>query len=256
MNVAFDEMLASLPVFAMVLARVGAATALLPVLGEAATPSLVRIGIAVGMTVLLVPGLAPPPSFDRTDGMAVIVMVVSEVVTGLWFGWLARIIVLALPVGAQYISYLVGMSSVLQPDPELGSQSTALGRLFEMAGPMLLLITGLYTLPLTALAGLFNLIPLGQVLPSADSTQVAVNAVVTAFNLALQLASPFVVVSVIWHVAMGQLARMASRMHIYFVSAPGQILAGLLLFMITVSAVLAAWRAAAQAFMMSLPGNG
>jgi flagellar biosynthetic protein FliR len=256
MSVALYDVLASVPVFAMVFARVGAATALLPALGEASAPSLVRIGIALSITALLVPSLAPPPSFDRTDGMATIVMIISEVLTGLWFGWLARIIVLALPVGGQYISYLVGMSSVLQPDPELGSQSTAFGRLFEMTGPLLLLITGLYTVPLTALAGLFKLVPLGQLLPSVDSTQVAVDAVATAFNLALQLASPFVVVSVIWHVAIGQLARMASRMQIYFVSMPGQIFFGLLLFMTTIGAVLAAWQAVAQTFMMSLPGNG
>jgi len=238
-----------------VLARVGAAMALLPALGERSVPSMVRVGIAFSITVLLVPGISPPPSFDQADGIETILSVVSEVLTGLWFGWLVRVIVLALPVGAQYISYLIGLSSVLQPDPELGSQSTAFGRLFEMAGPLLLLVTGLYTLPLTALAGLFDLIPLGHLLPVADSSQVALDAVATAFKLALQLAAPFVVMSVLWHVAIGQLARMASRMQIYFVSMPGQILGGLFLFMITASAILMAWQNVAQNFMMSLPGN-
>jgi flagellar biosynthesis protein FliR len=86
-------------------------------------------------------------------------MIAGEVVTGLWFGWLARMIVLALPVGAQLIGYMIGLSSVLQPDPELGAQSSVLGKLFEMVAPVILLISGLYKLVLTALDGLFRLIP-------------------------------------------------------------------------------------------------
>ncbi|MDR3532671.1 MAG: flagellar biosynthetic protein FliR, partial [Rhodopila sp.] len=78
----------------------------------------------------------------------------------------------------------------------------------------------------------------------------------TGFSLALQLASPFVVIGIVWHLAMGQIARIVSRMQIYFVSMPGQILAGLALLMVTGSAIILAWRASAQAFLIALPGGG
>ena len=57
-------------------------------------------------------------------------MIVAEVMTGLWLGWLARLFCLALPIAAQFIAYLLGISTVLQPDAELGPQSTALAALF------------------------------------------------------------------------------------------------------------------------------
>jgi flagellar biosynthetic protein FliR len=256
MNPALAALLNWAPAFALVLARVGAAMALLPGLGETSAPAVVRIGLALSITILLVPELQPMMPPVPASGLSMALMVAGEVVTGLWFGWVTRMIVLALPVCAQFIGFLIGLSSVLQPDPELGAQSSALGKLFEMAAPVLLLVSGLYRLPLTALNGLFQLIPPGHMLPVGDSTEIAIHAVGTGFSLALQLASPFVVIGIVWHLAMGLTGRIVSRMQIYFVSMPGQILAGLALLMITGSAIIFAWRDGTQAYFIALPGGG
>ncbi|HEX5326357.1 MAG TPA: flagellar biosynthetic protein FliR, partial [Acetobacteraceae bacterium] len=76
--------------FVLVLGRVGAAVMLLPGLGEAEAPAIVRAGIALALTILLLPGLAPmiPPVPTGTGEAAA--MVGAEVITGLWLGWLAR----------------------------------------------------------------------------------------------------------------------------------------------------------------------
>lgn len=243
------------PAFALVLARVGAAMMFLPGVGEAVAPAVVRVGLALSVTVLLLPELQPTMPPMPAEGVRVALMIAGEVGTGMWFGWVARMIVLALPVGAQFIGYLIGLSSVLQPDAELGAQSGVLGKLYEMAAPILLLVSGLYRLPLTALNGLFQLIPAGRMLPPADSTEVVIHAVGTAFSLALQLASPFVVFAIAWHIAVGQVARVASRMQIYFVSMPGQIVIGLALLIASGGAVILAWQQNVQSFLVALPGG-
>ena len=243
------------PAFALTLARVGAAMALLPGLGESGAPATVRIGVALGITILLLPDLQPmtPPvaGIRHSDGA-----------DGGRGGSDRPVVRLGRPddrLGsahrAQFIAYLIGLSSVLQPDAELGSQSTALGKLFELAAPMLILSTGLYVLPLKALDGLFRLIPPGHMLAAGDSAEVALHAVGTAFGLAVQLASPFVVADIVWHVAIGQIARAGARMQIYFVSMPGQILGGLALLMLTGSAIILAWRDSAESFLGLLPGS-
>jgi flagellar biosynthetic protein FliR len=210
----------------------------------------------LSITILLMPELQPMMPPVPAAGVSLGLMVAGEVVTGLWFGWITRMIVLALPICAQFIGYMIGLSSVLQPDAELGAQSGALGKLFEMAAPVLILVTGLYRFPLTALTGLFQLIPPGHMLPVADSTEIAIRAVSTGFSLALQLASPFVVIAIVWHIAMGLIARIVSRLQIYFVSMPGQIVTGLALLTITGSAIILAWREGAQAYFIGLPGGG
>jgi flagellar biosynthetic protein FliR len=241
--------------FMLVVARFGAAMALLPGLGEAAAPAIIRAGLALAISVLLLPVIFPHPPHVPGASLVAAGMIAAEIATGLWFGWLARLLCLALSMAAQFIAYLLGIATVLQPDPELGTQSTALSALFEIAAPLVILVTGLYTLPLTALAESFRLIPPGTLLPDADSTATAVTAVGQSFALALRLASPFVLAAIIWHVAIGLIARLVPRLQIYFVSMPGQIAGGLILLASVFGVILAAWQDAVRVGFLALPGN-
>jgi flagellar biosynthetic protein FliR len=251
--------LATLPAwsfaFMLVLARFGAAMALLPGLGEATVPGVVRVGLALGITILLLPAIFPQPPPMPDAGLTAAGMVTAEVMTGLWLGWLARLFCLALPIAAQFIAFLLGISTVLQPDVELGPQTTALAALFGIAAPLAILISGLYVLPLTALVGSYRLIPPGALLPAADGTATAVAAVGQAFGLALRLASPFVLAAIVWHVAIGLVARLVPRLQIYFVSLPGQIVGGLALLATLFGVILAAWQDAVRDGLVALPGN-
>ena len=240
----------------LVLARVGAAMTLLPGLGESTPPPMVRAGLALGIALLLLPVLLPelplPPDAGARAGLAV----VGEIVTGLWFGWLARVLALALATGAQFIAYTIGISNVLQSDPELGPQTTAVARLFDAAAPLLILLTGLYRMPLSAMEGLYRLIPAGTMLPPADSLQTVLRGTADGFVLALRLAGPFVLASLVWHLATGLLARFLPRLQVYFVAVPGQILGGFLLLTALSGALLSAWLEALRTGLAALPGAG
>lgn len=242
--------------FILVLARFAAAMAMLPGLGESAAPSIVRVGLALAVTILLLPIVAPliPPPPD--PGLKAAGMVAAELVTGLWFGWLTRVVALALPLTGQFIAYLLGLSTVLQPSPDLGPQASALARLFEIIVPLIILTTGLYALPLAALAGSYRLIPPGALLPAGDSAGAALRTLAEAFALALRLASPFILCGMVWHVATGVVARIVPRIQIYFVAMPGQILGGLALLAALSAAILAAYQSALRGGFATLPGLG
>jgi flagellar biosynthetic protein FliR len=251
-------LLATLPVwafgFVLVMGRVGAAITLLPGLGEAEPPVMLRIGLALGVTVLLLPGIEPTIPAVPEAGLQAAAMIAAEIVTGLWLGWLARLLVLALPVAGQFIAYMLGVANVLQPDPTLGGQATPIARLFALAAPLVILVSGLYAVPLSALAGSYRLIPAGALLPAADATQMAVGAVAASFALAVRLASPFLLASIVWHVAIGLLARLVPRLQVYFVVMPGQIIGGIALLAAMATALVGAWQAALQAGYADLPG--
>lgn len=241
--------------FVLLTARIGAAMALLPGLGETEPPMMVRVGLTLGVTVLLLPGIAPAMPKVPEAGTQAALMVMAEIITGLWFGWLARLLVLSLPIAGQFISYMLGIANVLQPDPELGSQATPLERMFDLGAAVMVLASGLYALPLMALAGSYQLIPAGTLLPAADTAQTAARAAGLAFSLAVRLASPFLLVSIVWHVGTGLLARLVPRMQVYFVVMPGQILGGLFLLGVVASTLLAAWDNAVRAGFNLLPGH-
>ena len=152
------ELLATLPAwafaFVLVMARIGAAMALLPGLGEAEPPVMLRVGLASAITALLLPGIAPPVSAvpeasaagrlhgcgrNRSPACG------SAGWRGCWC-WPCRSRASSSPT-------CWASANVLQPDPELGSQATPLARLFAIAAPLVILVSGLYALPLAALAG-------------------------------------------------------------------------------------------------------
>ena len=82
MTAADAVLLAGLPgwafAFVLLLCRAGAACMLIPGVGEAEVPAMVRAGFAVALTALLLPGLAPhmPPPPD--DVGRLLFMVAAE----------------------------------------------------------------------------------------------------------------------------------------------------------------------------------
>ena len=236
--------------FVLVLCRCGAAAMLLPGIGEVETPAMVRAGITLALVFLILPGIGQIAPVDPWQSAA---MVAAELLCGGVLGWLARCIVLALPMAGQLISFMTGLSSVVSPDPALG-QSSATMRLFSIAAPVLALKTGLWALPVAALSGSYGLIAPGHLIPVADSTQAALGAVVDAFGLALRLAAPFVIASTVWQIALGAIARLIPQLQIYFAAMPGQILGGLALLGLLSFGIVEAWVEAARAGLNDLPG--
>ena len=253
------QLLARLPQFAngfvLVLARVGAACMLLPGIGEAELPAMIRAGFALALTALLLPVLGPalpPAPADVAHGLA---LLVGELAAGLLLGWLARLAIAALPVGGQIIALLAGQASILQPDALLGPEGAAIGRLLGLAGIVLLLASGAYALPLQALVGSYRVLPAGTLLPAGDMAAAAVAAVSACFALALRLAAPFLLAGIVWNVTLAALGRLAPQVQAFYLAAPLQLLGGVLLFGALAGAVLRAWGVAAAAVFAGLPGH-
>jgi flagellar biosynthesis protein FliR len=239
----------------LVLARVGATLALLPGLGESTIPAVVKAGMVLTLSILLLPIIDPtlPPRPDSEVALGL--MVVIELANGLWFGWLVRILTTSLPLAGQFIADFAGLANVLQPNPELGPQTTAISRLYDIAVPTMILSTGLYTLLISAMTGFYRLVPPGSAAWITDGAATTVTVVAESFNLALRLSAPFILAAVAWHVAIGLIARLVPRLQIFFVALPGQIGLGMLLLAAVAAPLLAAWSEAIRSGLAILPGG-
>ena len=135
----------------------------------------------LALTILLLPGLKEtiPPEPANPVGLAV--MVGAEILAGGTLGWLARLAVLALPMAGHIVSHMLGLSNVLQPDPEMGAQSSMLQHAFGVAAVVLVMTSGLYALPLLALAGSYGVFPPGGAGFAADGASTMVQAVAASF---------------------------------------------------------------------------
>ena len=251
-------LLAELPgwafAFALVLSRTGIAVMLMPGLGEAEPPPIVRAGLTLAITVLLVPTVAPLIPAVPETGIGGVGMIAAELLVGGMLGWLARLPAMALGMAGAVVSYMLGLSSVVQQDPALGGQSAAMSRLFGLAAPVLILSAGLYALPLTALAGSYQLVPPGSVLPAGPLAESVTGAVAACFGLAIRLSAPFLLAGLVFQTALGLLARLVPQLQVYTAAVPGQILGGLVLLGLLAPRILGAWTEAMSDGWSSLPG--
>jgi flagellar biosynthetic protein FliR len=239
--------------FMMVLCRCGAAIMLLPAFAEDGAPLSLRTGMALAVTLLLLPVVmtALPKSPGTLPGLAAALG--GELFAGGFLGWLARLIVLALPAAGQVISLATGMSSVLQPDSNFGAQTAGIGRLFGVAAPVLLLASGAWQLPLSALAGSYAAWPAGAAPPGADVMEMVVRAITTHFALALRLASPFLLIGLVWQLGLGLMGRLVPQLQIYFAALPGQVLGGLMLLALLSGSIIDIWLRAVGDTFANLP---
>ncbi len=252
------ELVRSLPNLAfqaaLLFARLGAAVMLLPGLGEQEVPPTIRLGLGLALVGLLLPPLAGglPPAPE--DGGTAVRLVVQEVIVGLWFGGLARLMAMALSLAGQMIATLIGLQGLLVADPTLGGQATALARALGLVTAVLVLASGLYAIALRALVDSYALIPAGAPLPTGLVAESVAASGAAMLDLALRLAAPFVIGAVVLNVALGLLARLAPQVQTFFVAVPGQILAGIALLMLLAPPLIATFAGALEAGLQSLPG--
>ncbi len=235
-------------------ARLGAAVMLLPGLGEAEVPTNIRLALGLALVAALFPVLHPalPPAPDAP--VEALRLVALEVLAGIWIGGLARTALLAFAMAGQAVAALVGLTSLLAADPALGGQGTALGRAFGLAAVVLVLSTGLFALPLRALAESYTVLPAGAPFPAGAGAEVWVAAGAASLELALRLAAPFVIGAIVLNVALGLLARLAPQVQTFFVAVPGQILAGLVLLGLLAAPMLAGFTEGTTVAFQDLPG--
>jgi flagellar biosynthetic protein FliR len=206
------------------------------------------------LTLLLLPIIEPDLPPRPANELAVGLMVATELANGLWFGWLARVLTISLPLAGQFVADFAGLANVLLPTPELGAQTTAIARLNEVAVPALILSTGLYTVLISALVGFYRLVPPGSLAWVPDSAETTITVVTESFNLALRLAAPFILAGVAWNMAIGLISRLVPRLQIFFVGLPGQIGLGLMLLAAVAAPTIAAWMEAMRPGLGALPG--
>jgi flagellar biosynthetic protein FliR len=253
-DLAFIQSLPALAFQAVLLfARLAAAAMLLPGLGEQDVPPMLRLGLALTLLALLLPSLAPALPATPDDSGEAARMIAQEVVVGLWFGGLARLVALAFTIAGQLVATLIGLQQMLGFDPDLGGQATAIARAFGLATAVLVLATGLYEIALRALAESYALLPAGAPMPTGLAAETIAMAGAASLELALRLAAPFVVGAVVLNVALGLLARLAPQVQIFFVAIPGQIVAGIALLALLAPALIATYAEGLRAAFNALP---
>ena len=244
MTLALQEIAATAPealwVAFLVFLRVGAMLALIPAFGEQSVPARVKLGLAIAFTLVVLPGLAPGVSAAADTGLGALPQAGAEIVTGLFFGMMLRLFVLALQIAGTIaaqstsLSQLFGGSAGVDPLP-------AMGHVLVVAGLALATILGLHVEVAAYMLLSYELVPFGAMPTPQNVAEAGLGEVGRAFAMAFRLAAPFVVASLLYNVTLGVINRAMPQLMVAFVGAPAITAGGLALLMLSAPFLLAIW---------------
>jgi flagellar biosynthesis protein FliR len=220
----------------LIFTRIGTAMTLLPGFGEIYVPQRYRLLLAVILSMLLLPILQPILPVLPSSPSELTLLLGGEAVIGVFIGTLTRFVLAALESAGQIVSIQSGLSAALVFNPLQATQSSVPSTLYGLLGVLLIFLTDMHHMMLRGLLESYMIFAPGKMPLIGDLSQTVAHAAAESFRLALEIAAPFVVLGTIFFVALGLIGRLVPQIQVLFVSQPLQILGGLVVFGLVISA--------------------
>lgn len=232
--------------------RVGAMMALVPAFGEQVIPVRVRLGLTLAFTAITAPAIASDMPLATLAPGPLMQLVVTEATVGLILGIGLRLMIIALQTAGTIAAQATSLSQFfggagVDPQP-------AMSQILVVAGLALALIAGLHVKLAELILHSYSLFPPGHFPDAASLGAWGVAHVARSFTLAFSLAMPFVVLSLLYYVALGAINKAMPQLMVAFVGAPAITFAGLAVLLLTAPIILPLWHAALDGFLTDPTG--
>lgn len=242
--------------FMVTFVRIGAALTIMPGIGDSYVPQNIRLYIALGISLVLMPLVSPFLPSHMPDTAGLLVLMGSEFIIGIFIGTVARIFMLALDTAGMIISMQSGLGNAQVFNPSMATQGSLVGVLMSVTGVVLILATNLHHLLIYGLLGSYDVFPVGTLPGSGDMANMISKAIAGSFAVGLQIAAPFIVLSLMLYIGMGVLSRLMPQVQVFMLSLPLQIILSLVTLVLMLSAGLLFWLAKFEETMMFFFGSG
>lgn len=241
--------------FSLVLLRISAFVVSWPVFSVYSVPNHLKVLLSLCIAFLLFPVIDKTGLDAQKLGQDVTWLAGKEVLTGLCLGFLTRTFFFALSAGGNLVATSIGLANGQIFNPALGQQSTTVEQFYVTVGTLLFLALNGHHFFLTGLASSFEAIPLmsaGTDLASLNTVKGAGGGgITTAIGIresgaivqsvvesGIKIAAPVLVVLFMLNVAMGILGRAVPQINVLVTSMSVNVMAGLLVMIISVPALL------------------
>lgn len=215
--------------------RIGACLMLMPGFSSSRVPITVRLFLAFAITLAFVPLLGPDVEklIDKAAPFDLLRLIVSELLIGGMIGFMGRIFFAALETLGTAIAQEIGLANALGAPINETEAIPTIASLLTFLATTLLFVTDLHWEVLRGLVASYRTLPIAGGFSSQFSLVQIADGLGKSFLLALRIASPFIVFSLIVNLGIGLANRLVPQIHVYFLAAPFVVFGGLLLFYFT-----------------------
>ncbi len=213
----------------------------MPGIGDGFTPMQVRVALIFLLTLIFTPVVSeymPPP---ESDLIMIGLLTLKEFIIGLFLGFIAKLLMTALDVAGMIIANNTSLANASVFNPAAASQGSLPGIFISIAALLLMFATDTHHLFFEAIVQSYVLFDPTMKFEILDFTTGFVKMLSDAMIIGFKIASPMLVIGLLFFTSLGVLARLMPQLQIFFISIPAQILLGFSVFAATVSAGLLLW---------------
>jgi len=200
----------------LVVCRIGVAFASMPAMSGPRYPLPVRMLLALAVSFAIAPFVVKPAQVPAPEGVDMVSAVVSEVAVGFVLGFWGYLYIHAARFAGTFIVTAIGLSGVPGTpvdDPESQGQITSL---ISLGFTALVFATDLHFITIQALIGSYDTVPMGQFFDMQWAMPRMLQILSRTSVVALQMASPFVVLTIVVNLGLGIANKMTPALSVYF----------------------------------------
>jgi len=215
--------------FLLVLGRVSAFFAVMPIWSAKGIPTRVRAGLALVVAAAFTAVQGPIMGEIPTQWLELSLLLVREILCGIVLGLAVAIVFAAIRQTSEIIHMQMGLADAEIIDPLTGEEPQPLGMLLEMAVLVLFLLSGGDLLLLKMIERSYEAFPIGHPASASVMAQAVLDAGTIMLVFGLQLAAPMLAAFMMLAVLLAVIARALPEMNVLMESLPLRV--GLGLFM-------------------------
>lgn len=202
---------------------------LAPVFGANGVPTLVKLGLAAGLSAVVFPMISATNPFIPNELLPWVAILIKETLMGLVMGFIMNLITYILQGAGQLIDFQMSFTMGNVIDPINGMQSSISGSFLALVATMVLLATNSHYYILSAIVKSYEYLPIN---PSGISYSPAFFIAITAkvFVLSVQIAMPIFGAIFLADVGVGLLSKTVPQLNIFSVIFPVKIIFGFMIF--------------------------
>lgn len=232
---------AEILVFGLALLRVSAFFASWPLFSQFTVPNPIKVLLSVVVTTCIFSAITRGQIRGETFEVGLVWLALKEALVGLLLGFTCRLVFYAADVGGNLIATSMGLTSATVFNPASGTNSTVVERFYVVLLTLLILGLNVHHSFLMALVESFHAIPLsaaGIDLAALSDQGSGIAMFQQVIIAGLKMAAPIIVVVFFLNVAMGIVGRAVPQINVLVTSLPVNILAGLLVMVVTLPALI------------------
>ncbi|MFQ3573135.1 MAG: flagellar biosynthetic protein FliR [Thermodesulfovibrionales bacterium] len=214
--------------FIPVFIRISVMLMFIPFIGARMTPIVVRIGVALALTLLLLPVV-------KVNSENLLLSVFEAFFVGLSMGLTVRVVLSAIEMAAQWINLQLGLGMASIFNPLVGEALGPLTFFYTLLGMVVFFMLDMHHYFIEG------------IIRSFDITSVRYSSIFQGimeyskimFPLAFKITAPVLLVQMIINIAMGFVSKVMPQANIFFVAVPLNIFSGLFFIILSIPIMLA-----------------